>query len=185
MDWVKIIHILCVMGWMTSIFAVPRALIYWKRAAAGGDATQIGELTYRLYRFSSGLGLIAAPLLYWRVRTRFAHGYPRITELSLPFNLGARLVMFALLACIFTLMVTGPLIPLLNGEPYRIFGWFSFTIPFPHFDEAAAIAETAHAIAGHSLMILFALHMLDALTHHFFDKDTILVRMLKPIRNGK
>ena len=29
MDWVKIIHILCVMGWMTSIFAVPRALIYW------------------------------------------------------------------------------------------------------------------------------------------------------------
>ncbi|MAS04740.1 MAG: hypothetical protein CL534_08610 [Ahrensia sp.] len=135
--------------------------------------------------FHIGLGLIAAPLLYWRVRTRFAHGYPRITELSLPFNLGARLVMFALLACIFTLMVTGPLIPLLNGEPYRIFGWLSFTIPFPHFEEAAAIAETAHAIAGHSLMILFALHMLDALTHHFFDKDTILVRMLKPIRNGK
>ena len=135
--------------------------------------------------FHIGLGLIAAPFLYWRVRTRFAHGFPRITELSLPFNLGARLVMFSLLACIFILIVTGPLIPLLNGEPYRIFGWLSFTIPFPHMEEAAAIAETAHAIAGHLLMILFALHMLDALTHHFFDKDTILVRMLKPIRNGK
>ena len=135
--------------------------------------------------FHIGLGLIAAPLLYWRVRTRFSHGYPRITELSLPFNLGARLVMFALLACMFTLMVTGPLIPLLNGEPYRIFGWFSFTIPFPRIEEAVTIAQSAHAIAGHTLMILFALHMLDALTHHFFDKDTILVRMLKPIRNGK
>ncbi|MCA2010167.1 CopD family protein [Cereibacter sphaeroides] len=65
MDWVLIIHILCVMGWMTSIFAVPRALIYWKRAAAGGDATQIGELTYRLYRFSSGLGIIAAITGLW------------------------------------------------------------------------------------------------------------------------
>jgi len=31
MNWVSIIHILCVMGWMTSIFAVPRALIYWRR----------------------------------------------------------------------------------------------------------------------------------------------------------
>lgn len=65
MDWVLIIHILCVMGWMTSIFAVPRALIYWKRAVAGGDATQLGELTYRLYRFSSGLGIIAAITGLW------------------------------------------------------------------------------------------------------------------------
>ncbi|PTX02012.1 CopD family protein [Pararhodobacter aggregans] len=65
MDWVKIIHILCVMGWMTSIFAVPRALIYWKRAAAEGAPGQIGELTFRLYRFSSGLGVIAALTGLW------------------------------------------------------------------------------------------------------------------------
>lgn len=65
MDWIKIIHILCVMGWMTSIFAVPRALIYWKRAAAAGDATQLGELTFRLYRFSAGLGVIAVLTGLW------------------------------------------------------------------------------------------------------------------------
>ncbi len=59
MDWLKILHILCVMGWMTSIFAVPRAFIYWKRAAAKGQGEQIGELTYRLYRFSTGLGVVA------------------------------------------------------------------------------------------------------------------------------
>ena len=46
MHWVKIIHLLCVMGWMTSIFAVPRALIYWKREWArlgefGGHATLV------------------------------------------------------------------------------------------------------------------------------------------------
>jgi len=34
MVWLKIIHILCVMGWMTSVFAVPRALIFWKREYA-------------------------------------------------------------------------------------------------------------------------------------------------------
>ncbi|MEL7097379.1 MAG: CopD family protein [Pseudomonadota bacterium] len=57
---VKIIHILCVMGWMTSIFAVPRALIYWKRDyAKTGEDGPLGDLTFRLYRFSAGLGVIA------------------------------------------------------------------------------------------------------------------------------
>ena len=60
MDWVKIIHLLCVMGWMTSIFAVPRALIYWKREHARlGEFGPLGDLTIRLYRFSAGLGVIA------------------------------------------------------------------------------------------------------------------------------
>lgn len=66
MDWVKIIHILCVMGWMTSIFAVPRAIIYWKRdwqrTSANGP---IGDLTFRLYRFSAGLGVIALITGLW------------------------------------------------------------------------------------------------------------------------
>ena len=60
MDWLKILHILCVMGWMTSIFAVPRALIYWKREYARiGEFGPLGDLTIRLYRFSAGLGVIA------------------------------------------------------------------------------------------------------------------------------
>jgi len=60
MDWVKIIHSLCVMGWMTSIFAVPRALIYWKREHARlGEFGPLGDLTIRLYRFSAGLAVIA------------------------------------------------------------------------------------------------------------------------------
>lgn len=66
MDWIKIIHLLCVMGWMTSIFAVPRALIYWKREyAALGTFGPLGDLTIRLYRFSAGLGVIALITGLW------------------------------------------------------------------------------------------------------------------------
>lgn len=66
MAWVKIIHILCVMGWMTSIFAVPRALIYWKRDyAKTGENGPLGDLTFRLYRFSFGLGVIAILTGIW------------------------------------------------------------------------------------------------------------------------
>ncbi len=66
MNWVKIIHILAVMGWMTSIFAVPRALIYWKREWARlGDFGPLGDLTIRLYRFSAGLAVIAVATGLW------------------------------------------------------------------------------------------------------------------------
>jgi putative membrane protein len=66
MEWVKIIHILCVMGWMTSIFAVPRALIYWKREYDRlGEFGPLGDLTVRLYRFSAGLGVIALGTGLW------------------------------------------------------------------------------------------------------------------------
>lgn len=48
------------MGWMTSIFAVPRALIFWKREYANmGEMGPLGDLTRRLYRFSAGLMVIA------------------------------------------------------------------------------------------------------------------------------
>lgn len=66
MNWVKVIHLLAVMGWMTGIFAVPRALIYWKREyAAAGRFGPAGDLTIRLYRFSAGLGVIAIVTGAW------------------------------------------------------------------------------------------------------------------------
>ncbi|MFW2542701.1 CopD family protein [Primorskyibacter sp. 2E107] len=80
MAWVKIIHILCVMGWMTSIFAVPRALIYWKRDfQKAGAQGPLGDLTWRLYRFSFGLGVIAIATGLW-----YAHwlGWPAWVHLK-------------------------------------------------------------------------------------------------------
>lgn len=66
MDWIKILHILSVMGWMTSIFAVPRALIYWRREWARlGEFGPLGDLTIRLYRFSAGLAVIAVLSGLW------------------------------------------------------------------------------------------------------------------------
>lgn len=81
MAWVKIIHILCVMGWMTSIFAVPRALIYWKREYNRlGENGPLGDLTFRLYRFSFGLGLIAIATGLWLA---WDWGFPAWTHVKL------------------------------------------------------------------------------------------------------
>ena len=63
---VKIIHLLCVMGWMTGVFAVPRALIYWKRDfERTGEDGPLGDLTFRIYRFSAGLGVLAVATGLW------------------------------------------------------------------------------------------------------------------------
>lgn len=71
MNLIIVIHLLCVMGWMTSVFAVPRALIYWKREYARlGEFGPTGDLTVRLYRFSAGLaviGILTGLYLGWQV----------------------------------------------------------------------------------------------------------------------
>ena len=62
-------------------------------------------------------------------------------------------------------------------------------IPWPNLPLAdESLSETlgsAHTLSVKAIYVVLALHVLGALKHHFFDKDTILVRMLRPIRNGK
>ena len=61
MEWIKVLHLLAVLGWMTGIFAVPRAIIFWKREYARlEEFGPTGDLTIRIYRFSLGLGVIGA-----------------------------------------------------------------------------------------------------------------------------
>ena len=60
MDWIKVLHLLAVMGWMAGVFVAPRGLIYWKREwAATGLMGPAGELTFRVWRFSAGLMVVA------------------------------------------------------------------------------------------------------------------------------
>lgn len=81
--WVKVIHLLCVMGWMTSVFAVPRALIYWRREHERlGENGPLGDLTFRLYRFSGGLALIALVSGVWMA---WQLGFPNWIWLKLAF----------------------------------------------------------------------------------------------------
>ena len=84
MDWVKIIHLLAVIGWMTSVFAVPRALIYCKREWERiGEFGPLADLTFRLYRFSGDLGIIAIVFGFWLAFGQW--GFPPWLHLKLLF----------------------------------------------------------------------------------------------------
>lgn len=157
-----------ILHWTAAVFVIALYVVHGRNAS-----THIG------------LGLIAAPFLLWRVTRRFKRGFARISDLSAAFNVTSRVTMFALLVCVLALAVTGLLLPMLRGDAYLVFDWTSFTMPFPIMPEAAMIAETIHSIAGHSCMLLAGFHIIDGLTHHFFDKDNVLVRILRPAKNGK
>ncbi len=66
MLWVKTLHILMIAGWLTGSFVVPRGLIFAKREYDElGRTGQAFDLTYRVYRFSAGLAIIAAITGFW------------------------------------------------------------------------------------------------------------------------
>ena len=66
MFWVKTFHILFVMGWMTCLFALPRALLHWKYAVESGqEAEVIKQLSIRFFRFGSLMAVLAITFGSW------------------------------------------------------------------------------------------------------------------------
>lgn len=132
-----------------------------------------------------GIGLAAAPVFLFRLYWRAKRGYPRISDQPAILNLVARLVTLGFLACILTVTITGLLIPPLEGKPLAFFDLVSLTVPLTENRGWAGVLEEVHDFAGHAFLPLVALHVLGALAHHFIKKDTVLVRMLRPVRRGK
>lgn len=74
------------------------------------------------------------------------------------------------------------------GLPIYLFGLLEWPhLPFladlPRVEKAAVVVpiQTAHATLAYSLLALIALHVGAALKHHFWDRDTVLIRIL-PVR---
>ncbi len=60
MLWIKSLHVFAVMGWMAGVFYTPRLLVNYAEALKAGEAVQrLRDMGRRLYRFTSGLALIA------------------------------------------------------------------------------------------------------------------------------
>ncbi len=68
MEWVKVLHLFGVIGWMAGVFYMPRLLVNIAEAhKAGEPVARLQGMAFRLIRFCAGLGLIgiAAGLYLW------------------------------------------------------------------------------------------------------------------------
>lgn len=64
--FLKVFHILFVIGWMSCLFVLPRAILFWKYAHESGESCEhLRQLCFRLFRFGSLMGVLAIALGVW------------------------------------------------------------------------------------------------------------------------
>ena len=88
----------------------------------------------------------------------------------------AHFVLYLLLVLI---MLSGYLISTADDRGIWVFDWFEIPSLGAIIDDQAEVAGVIHQYAAYSLIGLVVLHAAGALKHHFIDKDSTLVRILK------
>ncbi|MDZ7823510.1 MAG: hypothetical protein U5K75_05330 [Ahrensia sp.] len=78
----------------------------------------------------TSFGLLLALPLIARVIYRWSSGFPRAHDQHPSISLIERLIIIALLICMFTLALSGLLLPLFQGAAYSIFGLLSWPAPY-------------------------------------------------------
>jgi len=77
------------------------------------------------------------------------------------------------------IMFSGYLISTADSRGIWVFEWFELPGFGSFIDAQADIAGLVHQYAAYSLIVLVVVHALGALKHHFIDKDSTLLRMVK------
>lgn len=66
MEWVKVLHLFGVIGWMAGVFYMPRLLVNIAEAHRDGEPTKRLEgMAKRLFRFCTGLALVGMAAGTW------------------------------------------------------------------------------------------------------------------------
>ncbi|HMN72030.1 MAG TPA: CopD family protein [Rhodoblastus sp.] len=66
MEWVKVLHLFGVIGWMAGVFYMPRLLVNIAEAHKAGEPVErLLGMARRLFRFCAGLGLIGMAAGVW------------------------------------------------------------------------------------------------------------------------
>jgi len=79
---------------------------------------------------------------------------------------------------LFGITISGYLIPTADGRSIELFDWFEVPALISGIEGQEEIAGAIHHYLALLTIALTGLHTLASLKHHFFDKDTAMLRML-------
>lgn len=119
-----------------------------------------------------GLGLVAR--LIWVM----LNAKPHNPELSRAERITAGIVQWSFYPLLFAIVVSGYLIATTDGRPINVFGIFSL----PSVVTDRGITDTAgflHRWIAYATMVLAGIHTTAALKHHFWDRNSVLKRMVR------
>lgn len=138
-----------------------------------------------MYAFHIGFGALAGVFLIARILRRVRRGMPEKSEQSVLLNRLSAWVIFGFSLAIVVTIVTGYILPWSRGAAIDVFGWFAIPSPIPSMHWLHEFSEEAHELAANAIMILLVIHVVGALKHAILDRDQVLQRMLKSVKEGK
>lgn len=137
---------------------------------------------YKLAPFwHKSIGLSLAAVLVARLLWRLTNPQPKILpshrRLEVRLAHAAHALLYFML---FAILISGYLISTAKGQGISVFGWFELPALITGLPGQADRAGAVHYWLAMGVLALVALHILGALKHHFIDRDTTLIRMLRP-----
>ena len=128
------------------------------------------------------LGILTGALLIARFLWVLSNARPVNPELSRVERITATFVQWSFYPLIATIVVSGYLIATTDGRAIDIFGIFS--LPSAITDRSMTDrAGLAHRWIAYGTMVLVAVHTAAALKHHFWDRNSVLKRMVSGSSN--
>lgn len=122
-------------------------------------------------------------LVLLRLTWRFTNPVPLLPEhMKFIERLLAHLSHVALYLFLLAMPISGWMMSSASGLPVSVFGWFTLPVIIAPDKELGKLLREAHELIAFAMLGMIGLHAGAALLHHFYYKDTILVRMLPHFR---
>lgn len=137
----------------------------------------ISPLKLRMFNWHKWVGITVLGLAAVRGLWRLTHPAPPLLPMPAWQRFAAHALHGLLYVLMFALPLSGWVYSNATGYPIVYLGW----LPLPNLvDKDKALAQTwmeVHEVLGWVLLVVFVLHALAALKHHFVDHDDTLNRM--------
>ena len=148
------------------------------------DLTYYDRWYHDVPEIHKSIGMLLLLLLLFRLLWRLINERPALMGLWWEkfVALGVHRLHYLLM---FTVMISGYLIPTAEGVGITIFDWFTIPATFTFDKQQADLIGTVHWAGAWAMMGLALLHAGAALKHHVIDKDITLLRMLGLSRKTK
>lgn len=132
-----------------------------------------------VYGVHKSIGIVVLILAFARISWKCMNITP-----SLPDTLAgwqkktAKLGHLTLYGFMFMMPLSGWAMSSAAGYPVSVFGWFTMPSLVSPGETARDFFKETHELLADFLMVMLAAHVLAALLHHFYYRDTVLKRML-------
>ena len=145
------------------------------------DLTYYDPLYKTLPYIHKSIGVVLFIVILLRIAWRIANPCPWPLPTHAPWERALAKLTHALIYWLLVLVpIAGYLISTADGRPVEVFGLFAVPATITAIPEQEDVAGIVHLGLAIALLALVGLHIAGAIKHHLIDRDTTLLRMLRP-----